>query len=400
MFTVLPATHAPTTRRAPLAWACGACVLLAAAGGCRTARDNQVDLLERELRTQEDYIYELEDYVVQYSDKLRQCRCSQPMTVVTKSSQPKSVVKKPKPAAADLERSQSLRFDEEPLIELEDDLPVPSEPARPRARRTSPPVTEPPVTTPAEASPENFEVPDLDIGEPVGRVQSDPSVQTADYSESDALVATEDELLMIPNPVADDGTALPPMDEEPLLEDEMVVTAEHQAETRAVAQRTPERIVVTHLFRNEPGDESPSSLLAVVEAIDANDEPVEVDGEVSLMVMTADAKKPLRLKRWDFDPEDAASAWQSSHLGDGLHLELPLGETELPGYYRLDLGIRKQWHVTFAGREGRMAAFATATNLLSRSNVLTVSEDPSTGERSFLDMRPLSPIVVGIDWRF
>ena len=355
MFTALSVRDACTTRRTLLSWAGGACVLLAAMAGCRTARDNQVDLMERELRTQEDYIYELEDYVVEYSEKLRQCRCSQPMTVVSKSSQPKSVLKKPKAAKADVGRSQPLRLDEEPLFEPGEEMPD----QRPRGRRTSPRETQPPLTPTDETFPEDLDVPGLDIGEPVSRTQSDSRVQAAAYNEpaysdpaysdpaysdpaysdNDALVATDDELLMIPQPLADDGSVLPPIDAEPLLEDDLVEMAEHRAPTRGRALRTPERAVVTHLFRNQPGDESPSSLLAVVEALDANDEPVEVDGEVSLMVMTADAKKPFRLKRWDFVPEDAAAAWQSSHLGDGLHLELPLGETELPAA-PLELWVR------------------------------------------------------------
>ncbi len=335
MFTALSVRDACATRRTLLSWVGGACVLLAAMAGCRTARDNQVDILERELRTQEDYIYELEDYVVEYSEKLRQCRCSQPMTVVSKSSQPKSVVKKSKAADADMGRSQPLRVDEEPLFEPGDEMPD----QRPRTRRTSPRDTQPPVTPTDETSPEDFDVPDLQIGEPVSRRESDSRVQAAAYTKSDDFVATEDELLMIPQPLADDGSVFPPIDAEPPLEDDMVEMAEHRAPVRAKALRAPERAVVTHLFRNEPGDESPASLLAVVEALDANDEPVEVDGEVSLMVMTADAKKPLRLKRWDFVPEDAAAAWQSSHLGDGLHLELPLGETELPAV-PLELWVR------------------------------------------------------------
>src|SRR5436190_12776917 len=48
-------------------------------GGCRAVDSAQVDVLERELRQQEDYIYELEDYLMEYSEKLRQCRsCSGP----------------------------------------------------------------------------------------------------------------------------------------------------------------------------------------------------------------------------------------------------------------------------------------------------------------------------------
>jgi hypothetical protein len=77
-----------------------------------------------------------------------------------------------------------------------------------------------------------------------------------------------------------------------------------------------------------------------------------------------------------------------------------LGRTGLPAYYRLDLGVRKQWDMRLGGREGRLAVFGTATNLLSRVNVLTVAVDPATGERSKVEMVPLSPLVVGIDWRF
>ncbi len=77
-----------------------------------------------------------------------------------------------------------------------------------------------------------------------------------------------------------------------------------------------------------------------------------------------------------------------------------LGGTGLPAYYRLDLGARKQWDVSFLGRDGHIAVFGTATNLLARMNVLTVSVDPSTGARSNVDMMPASPLVVGVDWRF
>src|SRR5262245_50405578 len=45
--------------------------------GCRAVDHAQVDVLERELRQQEDYIYELEDVVMTYSEKLRECRSCQ-----------------------------------------------------------------------------------------------------------------------------------------------------------------------------------------------------------------------------------------------------------------------------------------------------------------------------------
>jgi hypothetical protein len=78
----------------------------------------------------------------------------------------------------------------------------------------------------------------------------------------------------------------------------------------------------------------------------------------------------------------------------------PLGDTQLPAYFRLDLGIRKEWRMRVGDRDGGLAVFGTATNLLARKNVLTVAVDPATGARSPIEMRPLSPLVVGIDWRF
>jgi hypothetical protein len=78
----------------------------------------------------------------------------------------------------------------------------------------------------------------------------------------------------------------------------------------------------------------------------------------------------------------------------------PLGGTRLPAYLRVDLGVRKHWHVNVAGRDGLFAVFGTATNLLGRKNILTIVENPTTGLRTRIEMRPRSPLVVGIDWRF
>ncbi len=85
----------------------------------------------------------------------------------------------------------------------------------------------------------------------------------------------------------------------------------------------------------------------------------------------------------------------SPHYSDGA-----LGGTSLPGYYRLDAGIRKEWRLGIAGRDATLALFGTATNILGRKNVLTYARDPSTGEMSGVEMRPRAPLVVGLDWGF
>lgn len=78
----------------------------------------------------------------------------------------------------------------------------------------------------------------------------------------------------------------------------------------------------------------------------------------------------------------------------------PLGATTLPAYLRVDLGIRKHWHVGVGERDVMIAVFGTVTNVFGRPNVLTYAKDPSTGQIAKIGMRPLAPLVVGLDWRF
>jgi hypothetical protein len=105
---------------------------------------------------------------------------------------------------------------------------------------------------------------------------------------------------------------------------------------------------------------------------------------------------------------DGPFEWESCNLSDGgcefagspRARSEALGSTPLPGYLRVDLGLRQQWPLTVAGRPGIVAVFGTFTNLLGRRNTLTVVVDPATGRREPIEMRPRSPLVVGIDWRF
>ncbi len=78
----------------------------------------------------------------------------------------------------------------------------------------------------------------------------------------------------------------------------------------------------------------------------------------------------------------------------------PLGQTALPTYFRVDLGIRKHWHIEIGGHDALIALFGTVTNLFSRKNLLTYARNPSTGQLVGIEMRPLSPLVVGLDLRF
>jgi hypothetical protein len=77
-----------------------------------------------------------------------------------------------------------------------------------------------------------------------------------------------------------------------------------------------------------------------------------------------------------------------------------LGATELPSYLRVDLGVRKHWHIAVGGRDAMVALFGTVTNVFGQNNVLTYTPNPTTGEFTPVEMRPLAPLVVGLDWRF
>ncbi|HEV8357071.1 MAG TPA: TonB-dependent receptor [Gemmatimonadales bacterium] len=84
--------------------------------------------------------------------------------------------------------------------------------------------------------------------------------------------------------------------------------------------------------------------------------------------------------------------------GSPHHTGEPLGATALPAYLRVDLGLRKHWHLRLGGRDASIALFGTVTNLFGRMNVLAYARDPSGGLAP-IEMRPLAPLVVGLDWR-
>jgi hypothetical protein len=75
-----------------------------------------------------------------------------------------------------------------------------------------------------------------------------------------------------------------------------------------------------------------------------------------------------------------------------------LGGTPLPDYLRLDLGVRKHWHLGLGGRDSQMAVFGTVTNLLGHRNLLTYAHD-ATGPVEIVLRRP-GLLVVGVDASF
>ena len=77
-----------------------------------------------------------------------------------------------------------------------------------------------------------------------------------------------------------------------------------------------------------------------------------------------------------------------------------LGGSALSPYARVDIGARKHWHVRMAGRQTLIGLFGTVTNVFGRANTLAYARASGGGSSTAVEMRPRSPLVVGLDWRF
>jgi hypothetical protein len=62
--------------------------------------------------------------------------------------------------------------------------------------------------------------------------------------------------------------------------------------------------------------------------------------------------------------------------------------------------MRKHWHLGLGGRDGQVAVFGTATNLLAHRNVLTYAQDPASGAPVEILLHPVGLLVAGIDAQF
>ncbi len=306
--------------------------------------------MERELRQQEDYIYELEDYLMEYSEKLRECRsCQMAMAAPAKSAQRSSAPPTGEPTIAD-------------------DRPRSQAPQRGQRGRVAPPVEpfeEPSTVEPAapEAEPEpqaidptQLEAPELDVPPtsdlqwknaapiattPAGSAPGDEAPpyipDPANYQfeieplaiDDAALVAeaAPQEVSETPSPTLPELTLSEPELSEPALSEPMLPPTADPS--RLIAEKLNIRCIYAEPANPDTG--KAPSLLVVVEALNATDEPVDANGEISLMVMAGEDQASLqRIDRWDFTAEETVASWQSSPLGDGLHLELPLNKAELP----------------------------------------------------------------------
>ena len=315
-----------------------ACLTLSASLGCRHIDNAQVDVLESELRKQEDYIYELEEYLMEYSEKLRQARATQCDSVATTPTGSSSSSTKEPTLDVDTVKRPMLPMNGREKLAPAAKPSLPAPPATteaPPAEVEAAPAAEEAAPAVEEISPDQMEAPALEIGP---GVQSQPWKKTFESAEAP---------LLIPDPVdyqadtegpeagelvAEPTSPTPELNVGPEAASELAESAPLLAAPRVEGERlSADHLQVRRVFAERPEADPAaiSSLLIVVEALNATDEPVGAEGEASLMIMAREEGGTMRrVERWDFTPEETASAWQSSQLGDGLHLELPLAKSE------------------------------------------------------------------------
>lgn len=97
-----------------------------------------------------------------------------------------------------------------------------------------------------------------------------------------------------------------------------------------------------------------------------------------------------------FDPETGRYASEGTTALYAAH-----NGARLPGYLRLDIGIRGRLEREWFGRTGTLTPYLGILNLLHRRNVLwaTAHANPSRVEWEYAPQLPILP-TVGIEWRF
>jgi hypothetical protein len=337
-----------SSARHGVALAASCCAALALCAGCRNLDNTQVDVLESQLRQQEDYIYELEDYLIEYSEKLRQARiaaCQPSATATTKSTsgvsskaplQPTLDEDLPEPPRLPLNGRNKLTPPAGSSAPPADATTAPAfDATKPATPQETAPLPQPPADdAPETLKPEEMVAPELEIGSGAAL----PWKRNESLAQAPKLPPEPngEATLLIPDPVDYEEDSDHPAQASltPAVQSTVETPSEPVLAAPAVNSRlSPEKLHIRHIFSQPPSqkDNGPSCLQVVVEVLNSTGEPVDGAGEASLMIMSQDAPGSLhRLERWDFTTEETTAAWQSSGLGDGLHLELPLGETQLP----------------------------------------------------------------------
>ena len=305
------------------AWHLAAALLLGIlATGCRTNLSR--DLLEQELRMQEDKIYELQGLVEEYQQQLDSCQ-----------RENQSLLKEHATPASSRSKSRRHHREDGALAMPEVEVPSDSHPAG-----SAPPYDGAPIISP----------PDPAVPEGEHRDEFDSPTPPNAKLPSSITVPGEDnsELPQFELPAGDDA----PSDEK------SAGAAEGDPKVTQISLNR--KLTGGHNVDGQPGDEG---LMVVVEPLDATGQLIEVPGEVSVVVLDpAQEGEAARVARWDFTAEEAAEHIKRTPMGDGLHFDLrwphgPPANRTLNLYVRFKtlegkkLQLEKQIEVRLPGQE-------------------------------------------------
>ena len=270
--------------------------------GCRSRSER--DLVERELRMQEDQVYMLESYIADYQEIVRRCRCEnlelQQELARLRTGELTTGPNSTRPAQQD----------------PSDDSWSPDRP-RPRRlldRNRSPALPDPfrddqPPSTPEETP----GVPEIKIE--IEGTEAEPAP-------------------LVPLP---DQETRSPRSAEPEAPEVVSAVVLNDAKPLVEETRTPTAILGEYVTLE--GDEAPSLHVAVMPR-GANGKPLNYHGTLEVMLLDPEAGPTApSLARWEFSPEEVEAAWRDPDLRETFDVLAGL-PAELPRDRPLELWIR------------------------------------------------------------
>ena len=301
--------------------------------GCRT--NPNIVLLERELRLQEDRIYQLEDCVDEYEQMLESCRRELATLRRQLRDQQHSVDAEPLPpggtrmprAVTEPARRAGTRGAEDTILVTPPKV-EPGQPANDLPEKFRFPSKPGPQQLPAEPEPE----------QPPYRPEPLPNGADAGYRRADIASRVG----QIPGPM------LPGLHETESASGGADDSARPAAvqDSRNVASITLNPLLTGgYNKRRRSGSEG---VMVVIQPRDAEGRLVEAPAEVSIAVIDPALEGPAgRIARWDFSADEIARSFRNTIVGRAIELELPW-PADPPQNDKLHLFVR---YITSDGRK-------------------------------------------------
>jgi len=350
--------------------ACLACLPL----GCKTT-DPAAELLESELRAQEDQIYHLDREVDRLYDQLASARRNN-------QSLRQQLAKQPRGGTDAAAGSSRPRVDRGAPA----NSPRPSAAeSKPRSNATGPslPPAIVPVPDPNSMDPEDLQVPQIELGP----THDSPRPSAANpAAEEEKAPPTGQSPTEPPAGGEASGRISPPRNERDPGDDPDLAAASGEVPNVNVARIALNSRLTGGLdVDGQPGDEA---LVVVIEPQNSAGQYLPLPGDLSIEVIDPQADPSLReFARWDFDASETVPFMKRSLLGKGIHLNLPW-PAEPPSTESMQLLVRYRTPAgteLVARREVRLDVAASALSLegsTSRSTEVAgeVRDDVSRGQ--------------------